>query len=104
MDELSNFREFLNAEVVTLDELNVDMEQWTVADVMELKTMIARTADYIQRADRAKSRLGKMFDKFENKVQGKGLKNAYQLKGTEHMKGVVDMMFPDNAQTENETE
>lgn len=37
MKELNQFREFLNAEVVTLDELNDNMEQWTVADVIELK-------------------------------------------------------------------
>jgi hypothetical protein len=96
MEELNNFREFLNAEVVTLDELNDNMEQWTVADVAHLKTMIARTADYIQKADRAKLRLSKMFDKFENKVQGKGLKNAYEMKGVEHMLDVVNMMFPDS--------
>lgn len=58
--------------------------------------MIGRTLDYEVRAERAKVRLGKMFDKFESKVQGKGLINAYQLKGTEHMVDVVNMMFPDN--------
>ena len=34
MEELNNFREFLNAEVVTLDELNEEMDPWTVADAM----------------------------------------------------------------------
>jgi acetylornithine/succinyldiaminopimelate/putrescine aminotransferase len=101
MKELNQFREFLNAEVVTLDELNDNMEQWTVADVIELKKMIGRTLDYEVRAERAKVRLEKMFDKFENKVQGKGLMNAYQLKGTEHMVDVVNMMFPDNDAIEN---
>ena len=96
MKELNQFREFLNAEVVTLDELNDNMEQWTVADVIELKKMIGRTLDYEVRAERAKVRLGKMCDKFESKVQGKGLINAYQLKGTEHVVDVVNMMFPDN--------
>jgi hypothetical protein len=101
MKELNQFREFLNAEVVTLDELNDNMEQWTVADVIELKKMIGRTLDYEVRAERAKVRLGKMFDKFESKVQGRGLINAYQLKGTEHMVDVVNIMFPDMEEIEN---
>ena len=104
MEELNNFREFLNAEVVTLDELNEEMDPWTVADAIELKKMIARTLDYETRAERAKIRLAKTFEKFENKVQGRGLKAAYEEFGTSHIADVVNMMFPDKRQGEEVNE
>ena len=95
MEELDTFREFLNAKVVTLDELNENMEQWTVGDVMELKKRVARTADYIQRAERAQSRCLALFEKNADKVGGGSLLASYKKKGAAEMVQSLDIMFPD---------
>tara|TARA_B110000495_G_C22885518_1_gene516418 strand:+ start:589 stop:942 length:354 start_codon:yes stop_codon:yes gene_type:complete len=95
MEELDNFREFLNAEVVTLDELNANMDQWTVGDVVELKKMVARTAEYIQRAERAQSRCLVLFEKNAGKVGGGSLLASYKKKGAAEMVQSLDIMFPD---------
>jgi hypothetical protein len=101
MKELNQFREFLNAEVVTLDELNENMEQWTVGDVVELKKRVARTADYIQRADRAKARCLKLFEENAAKVGGGSLLASYKAKGPQEMVASLDIMFPDMEEIEN---
>lgn len=95
MEELDTFREFLNAEVVTLDELNANMDQWTVGDVIELKKMVARTTDYIQRAERAQSRCLALFEKNAGKVGGGSLLASYKKKGAAEMVQSLDIMFPD---------
>ena len=100
MEELDTFREFLNAKVVTLDELNENMEQWTVGDVMELKKRVARTADYIQKTERAKVRCLGLFEKNVEKVGGGSLLAAYKKQGAQEMIKTLDMMFPDGVEDE----